>query len=80
MYKYLKFANILNLYYLKYLKITILIVFGTIEDEHTFNTFASMKSILWNRLYTHMPCVAGMHSQRFSTLESLLYNLAYEDW
>lgn len=27
-----------------------------------------------------MPCLVGMHSQQFSTLESFLYNLAYEDW
>ena len=65
--------------YLKIVELAVVVVLGSIENEHTFSTLSFMKNKLRNRLNVHLPLVVAMHAQEFYTLTDFPYNAAYDN-
>ncbi len=66
--------------YIKLTKVTIVQFFGLMEDERCFNTLNFMKSVLQNRLTTHVDLVICMIAQKFYTFENFPNHQAIEEW
>lgn len=61
-------------------KIVVVIVLGSVHNEHTFSTMSFMKNRLQNQLSTNPGLVVGFKSQRFYTVDTFPYDSAYESW
>jgi hypothetical protein len=66
--------------YIKLAQIAITIVLGYYEDERTFSTLSFMKSKVRNLLQGNLDTSIRMFNQRRYSLESFLYNQAYDFW
>lgn len=60
--------------------VVVLEVFGSIEDEHTFNIMSFMKSRLWNRLNIHLDLYTRFFNQRIFILQSFPYDQTITKW
>ncbi len=65
---------------MKTTKIAIVMVFGSVEYEHTFSLLAITKNKLKNKLITHMFIVVNIYSQSFFTLENFPFDATYDNW
>ncbi len=76
------FQNVVHqmLEYIKLTKVTIVQIFGLMEDEWCFNTLNFMKSTLQNRLTTHVDLVICMIAQKFYTFENFPNHQGIEEW
>jgi hypothetical protein len=54
--------------FIKLAEITIVLVFGFVKDECTFNIMAFMRTKLHNQLSTHLDLCTRFHTQRFFIL------------
>lgn len=61
-------------------KIAVVIVLGSVQDEHTFGTVSFMKNWLCNRLSTNLGLVVMFKSQRIFSLDTFSYDSAYKSW
>jgi hypothetical protein len=66
--------------YIKITKVTIVQIFGLMEDERCFNTLNFMKSTLQNNLTTHVDLVICMIAQKFYTFENFPHHQATGKW
>jgi hypothetical protein len=64
----------------KLIKLAIIMVLGSVEDETTFSTFTFMKLKLRNQLTTHLNLVVRMYAQDFFTLQSFPLYTAITEW
>jgi hypothetical protein len=62
--------------YFKLVELKIVVVLGSVEDEHTFFTITFMKSKLRNRLITNLDLVVKMYVQNFFTLQTFPFQIA----
>lgn len=65
---------------MKLAKLAMVQVIGSVEDERCFFTLAFMKSILCNKLTTHLPLVVHMFAQHFYTIQNFPYGECIEQW
>jgi hypothetical protein len=66
--------------FFKLVKVVVMQMLGSMEDEQTFSTFFFMKSKLRNCLNEHLNNVVGMYSQSFFSLNTLPYDTCFENW
>jgi hypothetical protein len=66
--------------YMKLAHIAVTAVLGSCEDERTFSTLSFVKSKVRNRLQGNLDTSIRMFSQGWYSLESFLYNQAYDIW
>jgi hypothetical protein len=66
--------------FIKVAEIAIVMVLGSVHDEHTFSTATFAKSKLWNRLTTNLGHIIAFQSQNFYTIDNFPYNAAFESW
>lgn len=56
--------------YFKLIELLIVVVLGSVRDEHTFSTVNFMKSKLRNLLTTNLDQVVKMYAHEFFTLQT----------
>ena len=66
--------------YMKLAHIAVTAVLGSCEDERTFLTLSFMKSKVINQLQGNLDTSNWMFSQGWYSLESFIYNQAYDIW
>jgi hypothetical protein len=67
--------------FMKLAKIVVaLVVFGLVENEHTFNITSFMKSRLWNQLNTHLDLYTHFFNQQIFILQSFHYDQTITKW
>jgi hypothetical protein len=59
--------------YVKFVKVGMVQIVGSVENEHPFSMLAFVKSHLCHRLITHLPLVVRMFTQRFYILQNFMY-------
>jgi len=55
--------------YFKLVELTIVVILGSVENEHSFSTITFMKSKLRNQLTINLDMVVKMYAQDFFTLQ-----------
>ncbi len=66
--------------YFKLVELTIVVVLGSVEDEHTFSIVIFMKSKLKNWLTINLDLVVRMHVHDFFTLQTFPFQIAITNW
>ncbi len=66
--------------YLKLAKMAIVHVLSSVKDECCFSSPAFLKNKLWATLDPHLALVIDMYSQKFNTLKTFRYAVAFDDW
>jgi hypothetical protein len=66
--------------YFELVKIAMVQVLESVEDERCFNSLTFCKSMLHNRLITNLGLVVKMFSHKFYTLHNFPYVGAFEQW
>jgi hypothetical protein len=66
--------------FIKIVEIAIVMVFGSVQDERTFNTVTFAKNKLHNRLTTNLGLVVAFQLQNFYTIDNFPYDAAFESW
>jgi len=56
--------------YFKLVELTIVVILGSVENEHSFSTITFMKSKLRNQLTINLDMVVKMYAQDFFTLQT----------
>jgi hypothetical protein len=60
--------------------VVVLVVFGLVENEHTFDIINFMKSRLQNQLNTRLDLYTHVFNQRFFILQSFHYDQTITKW
>jgi hypothetical protein len=65
---------------MKLAKFVIIQVLGSIENEHTFNTFNFIKNQLWNQLSMELDLCTWFYSHQFLTFHNFPCDQAIAKW
>jgi len=63
-----------------FVQLCMVMVLGSVEDEHTFSNLSFMKKKLQNCLKTHLNLVVRTYAQTFYTLEAFPFFMAMCEW
>ncbi len=66
--------------WLKLIKLFVVIVMGSVEDEKCFSNMGLMKNNLRNILTTHLDSVVKMFAQKFFTFDTFSFAVVMNVW
>jgi hypothetical protein len=66
--------------YMKVVKIAMVMVLGSVDDERTFSNLAFMKSKLHNYLTTHLDLCVHMFTHNIYTVTNFPYDVVITTW
>lgn len=74
------FISMKLLEFIKVVEVAHVQVLGNVEDERTYSSLSFLKSMLQNRLTTHLDFLVRMFSQGIYTLNTFAYQIAISHW
>jgi hypothetical protein len=77
----LDFASLcIYLEYMKFAKIAVVHILGSVQDECCFSSLSFLKNKLRNHLNDHLGVVVGMYSQKVFNLHTFPYDQYFDVW